>query len=180
MLLETLSVREASEADEKYSAAISCPYPLNIINLFIGTYVLSCKNAFMNRVFLHFYYLPTMFCTLVIFIGYQFLILPFSYLKIVLHKCALIVKNPQGAGAKSASNRFGYSVFFFVFGLLILFFDCLVDIGWFMLHLYKTDLDEVAKQKQEDRGFGITNSINRRTFKKMLHYFEMHSGMDSA
>jgi len=178
MLLETLSVREASEADEKYSAAISCPYPLSILNMLIGTYILSVKNPYHNKLLLHFYYLPTMFCTLLIFIGYQFLILPLSYVKMLCHKFALIVKNPQGAGAKTRSDRFGYAMFFFVFGFLILFFDCICDIYWFIMHAYKTDLDVVAKQKQEDRGFGITNSIDRRTFKKMLHYFEMQTGPD--
>lgn len=178
MLLETLSVREASEADEKYSAAISCPYPLNIINILIGTYILSVKNPKHNQLILHLYYLPTMLCTLVLFIGYQLLILPFSYTKMICHKFALIVKNPQGAGAKTTSDRFGYAIFFLVFGLLILFLNCIVDIYWFIRHAYKTDLDVVAKQKQEDRGFGITNSIDRRTFKKMLHYFEMQTGKD--
>ena len=33
----------------------------------------------------------------------------------------------------------------------------------------------VAKQKSEYRGFGITNSINRKTFKKMLNQFEMQT-----
>jgi hypothetical protein len=44
--------------------------------------------------------------------------------------------------------------------------------------VYKTDLDVIAQQKQEDRGFGITNSVNQKTFKKMLNYFEMQSGKD--
>jgi hypothetical protein len=56
--------------------------------------------------------------------------------------------------------------------------DCVVDIYWFIRHTYKTDLDVVARQKRESRGFGITNSINRRTFKKMLHYFEGQTSRD--
>jgi len=144
MLLETLSVREASQADEKYSAAVSCPYPLSLLNLVIGTYVLSVKNPKHNVAMLHLYYLPTMLTTMVIFIAYQFLVLPFAYAKIVIHKCALILKNPQGAGAKTTADRFGYALFFLVFGVLILLIDCLVDIFWCLGHLYKMDLDEVA------------------------------------
>ena len=172
MLLETLSVREASEADEKYSAAVSPVYPISIINLILGTYILSVKNPLHNKVILHIYFLPIMLITLVIFIAYQILILPLAYIKMVGHKFALMVKNPQGTGSKSTSDRFGYAFFFVVFGPLILCLDALVDIIWFLIHMYKTDLDMVAKQKQEDHGFGITNSINCRTFKKMLYYFE--------
>ena len=59
MLLETLSVREASEADEKYSAAISPPYPLSIVNLLLGTYILSIKNPKHNKMLLMLYFIPT-------------------------------------------------------------------------------------------------------------------------
>lgn len=104
--------------------------------------------------------------------------IPFAYIKLVFHKFALVVRNPQGTGAKSTSDRFGYALFFLVAGLPILMLDSIVDVYWFILHTYKSDLDIVAKQKQEDRGFGITNSINRRTFKKMLHYFEIQSSSD--
>jgi hypothetical protein len=178
MLLETLSVREASEADEKYSAAVSPVYPLSIANMLLGTYILSVKNPVHNTIILHFYFLPIMLVCLTIFVCYQVVILPFSYVKIVGHKFALMIKNPQGTGAKSTSDRFAYAVYFAIIGPAVLCLDCIVDIYWFLVHTYKTDLDIVARQKQEDRGFGITNSINRRTFKKMLHYFEVQSGQE--
>jgi hypothetical protein len=44
MLMETLSVRDASEADDKYSSSVSPIYPLSILNMFLGTYILSIKN----------------------------------------------------------------------------------------------------------------------------------------
>lgn len=94
MLLETLSVREASEADDKYSASISCPYPISILNLLFGTYILSVKNEFHNVLVLHLYFLPVFIINLCLFIVYQIVVLPFSYLKIVGHKFALMVKNP--------------------------------------------------------------------------------------
>ena len=48
-LLETLSVREVSEADEKYSAVV-CPFfPVNMLNLTAGTLVLSNKSPKINR-----------------------------------------------------------------------------------------------------------------------------------
>lgn len=178
MLLETLSVREASEADEKYSAAISPPYPVSILNLILGTYILSVKSKGHNEVILHFYYLPVMFSVLLLFVAYQAVMLPLCYIKVVGHKFALMVKNPQGTGAKSTSDRFAYAVFFIFCGPFILLFDGIVDTFWFLFHLYKTDLDIVAKQKKENKGFGITSSINRRTFKKMLHYFELQTSSE--
>lgn len=178
MLLETLSVREASEADEKYSAAVSPPYPLSIANMIFGTYILSIKNPRHNKMLLMLYFIPTFVGSLIIFIIYQGLILPFSYLKIVGHKFALVIKNPQGAGAKTASDRFGYAIFFTLVGFFLLSGAAIADIYWFVKHIFKTDLDTVAQQKLESRGFGVTNSINRRTFKKMLHYFESKTTQD--
>ena len=94
MLLETLSVREASEADEKYSAAISPPYPLSILNLLLGTWVMSVKSTRLNRLVLHIYFIPTVICTFAVFVAWQIVILPFVYVKLVFHKFALIVNNP--------------------------------------------------------------------------------------
>jgi len=145
MLLETLSVREASEADEKYSAAISPPYPLSIANLVFGTYILSVKNPLHNKMVLHLYFLPVMLCSLAVFCLYQVAVLPLAYIKTVGHKFALMVKNPKGTGSKSTSDRFGYAVFFLFLGPLILALDCLVDIYWFIKHTYMTDLDIIAQ-----------------------------------
>ena len=89
-----------------------------------------------------------------------------------------MVKNPKGTGSKSTSDRFGFAVFFLLLGPLILALDCLTDIYWFIKHTYMTDLDIQAQQKKTDKPFGLTNSINRRTFKKMLHYFEMQTTSD--
>ena len=160
MLLQTLSVREASEADEKYSAAISAPYPLNILNMLFGVYVLSVKNPKHNRVILHLYYLPTMLTCLFLFIGYNFAMIPICYVKVVGHKFALIIRNPQGYGSKTKSDRLGYTLYFLALGPFILFLDSVVDICYFIKHLYMDDLIEVAQQKLEDRGYGITNSID--------------------
>lgn len=176
LLIQTLSVREASEADEKYSAAISAPYPLSILNLFLGTYILSVKKPLHNRIVLHLYFFPMMVLCLSIFIVYELVMLPLCYIKIVAHKIALIMKNPQGAGSKTKSDRLGYALFFLVFGPVILLLNAIVDIIMFIRHTYLTDLDTQAKQKLEDRGYGTTNSIDQRTFKKMLHYFEQKTG----
>jgi hypothetical protein len=43
-LLATLSVREVSEADQKYSAVVSVPFPLSVLNLVFGSIVLAAKS----------------------------------------------------------------------------------------------------------------------------------------
>ena len=178
MLLETLSVREASEADDKYSASVSCPYPFSIANLLFGTYILSVKNEAHNIIILHLYFLPTMVTSLIIFSVYQVLILPISYAKTVGHKFALMVKNPTGKGSKTASNRLGYAVFFLAFGLPILAANSVVDIWWFLLHLYKMDLDRLQNDKVQESKYGKKQGVNSKTFKKMLKYFELQSSRE--
>jgi hypothetical protein len=136
MLLETLSVREASEADDKYSASVSPIYPISILNLLFGTYIMSVKNEKHNRFILNLYYLPVMLVSLVIFVIYQIIILPFCYMKVLCHKFALTINNPQGQGAKSTSSRFCYAMFFLLVGPIILVLDMIVDIKWFIKHMY--------------------------------------------
>jgi hypothetical protein len=69
-LLSTLSVREISEADEKYSAVISAPFPLNLLNLVLGSIVLGAKNPKVNLILLHLYFIPVNLVCLVIFTVY--------------------------------------------------------------------------------------------------------------
>lgn len=69
-LLGTLSVREVSEADDKYSAVVSAPFPLNILNLVLGSIVISMKSQTANIALLSLYYIPVALVCLVIFIAY--------------------------------------------------------------------------------------------------------------
>lgn len=105
-LLSTLTVREVSEADYKYSAVISVPYPLTWLNLILGSIVLGAKSPRLNLALLHLYYLPIIIVCSVIFMGYQIAIFPFAYLKIVGHKWAMLVASSSASGTK-ANDRFG-------------------------------------------------------------------------
>jgi len=60
MLLYTLSVRDVSEANEKYSSVVSVPFPISVCNLVFGSIVLGAKSPFLNLVLLHIYFLPVM------------------------------------------------------------------------------------------------------------------------
>jgi len=106
-LLTSLSVREVSEADGKYSAVVSAPFPLTILNIPFGSIVLAAKEPKLNLAILHIYYFPVAICLTMCFIGYQAVILPFAYLKVAGHKWALVVKAPRGKGSSSSLDRAG-------------------------------------------------------------------------
>lgn len=141
-LLTTLEVREISEADEKYSSVVSVFFPLSTLNIIFGSIVLAAKSPQFNLFMLHVYFLPVMLICLVLFIVYEVLLLPFTYIKVVAHKFALMVKGPSGVGTVSTLDRFGSAFLFLIFGPLLLTLSVIVDIGWFLAHVYKMDLEK--------------------------------------
>jgi len=171
-----LSVREVSEADEKYSAVISVFFPLSSLNLIFGSIVLVAKSPMFNLIMLHIYFFPVMIVVLTLFILYTIAILPLAYLKIVGHKFALMVKGPTGTGSVTTLDRFGSAVLFFLIGPYILIMNAVVDIFWFIAHVYKMDLDK-TEHKNVFRYSRTTDEadrmpLHRRTYKKMFKYFE--------
>lgn len=125
------------------------------------------KSPAMNVAILNLYYLPISLTCLVIFSVYQVVLMPFCYIKMVGHKFALMVKQPEGAGARSFLDRFFHGILFFALGPIFLGLNCIVDIFWFMVHMYKMDLDKSHLQVQ------VTVDLHRRTYKRMIRYFEM-------
>lgn len=170
-LLTTLSVREVSEADGKYSAVISAPFPLSVLNLVFGSVVLAAKSPSFNLFVLHLYYFPVMLVLIGVFIGYQFIILPFAYLKVTGHKWALVIKAPKGTGSSSSLDRAGQALLFTIIGGLLMFISALTDIYWFVRHLYKMDLDKSISKKTKAEEITDLPEIHRRTYKKMIKYF---------
>jgi len=167
VLLNTLHVREVLEADDKYSAMVSAPFPLNMLHFFTGSLLINMKSQTANIVVLHFYYFPIAIVAFAFFAVYQMIILPFCYFKIVGHKFALMIKAPQGHGSRTTMDRFGHAILFIVLGPVFLAMNCVVDLFWFLIHLYKMDLEVSSKKMQDSDHI----DINRRTYKKMLKYF---------
>ena len=173
MLLYTLSVRDVSEADEKYSSVVSVPFPFSTLNLLFGSIVLGAKSPILNLILLHFYFTPVMLVSLILFVIYQIVILPFCYIKILGHKWALIVKAPVGKGSSSSLDRAGQFFIFLLLGPLLLGLNVLVDSVWYLVHVYKTDLDRSNSSKAFIASDELSHvEIHRRTYKKMIRYFE--------
>lgn len=165
-------MREVSEADDKYSAVISAPFPICVLNLVLGSIVLAAKSPQLNEFVLHLYFIPVLIGSLVSFIIYQVVILPFVYVKMVFHKWALLVKAPKGMGSASFLDRAGKAVLFMLFGPIFLVANALVDIVWYLIHVYKKDLDKTVTKRAKSEVETELPEIHRRTYKKMLRYFE--------
>ena len=176
-LLSTLSVREVTEADDKgkYSAVISAPFPMTALNIGLGSITLAAKSPGMNNFALNFYYFPIMLILTIVFLAYQLLILPLAFLKIAGHKWALMVRAPRGKGSSSSSDRAGQALLFMIVGPLIMVLNVIVDTYWFIRHLYKTDLDKSVTKKIKSEVSMELPEIHRRTYKRMLIYFEVQN-----
>ena len=140
-------MREVSEADDKYSAVVSAPFPISVLNLVLGSLVLAAKSPGLNELILHLYFLPVLIGSLVCFIIYQVIILPFTYVKMVFHKWALLVKAPKGMGSASFLDRAARAIGFMLFGPIALVLSAIIDIVWFLIHVYKKDLDKAVTKK---------------------------------
>jgi hypothetical protein len=83
------------------------------------------------------------------------------------------VKAPVGKGSLSSLDRAGQFFFFMLFGPLLLILNVIVDTVWYLIHVYQTNLDRSNSSKAFVGHDDIENDeIHRRTYKKMLSYFE--------
>ena len=90
----------------------------------------------------------------------------------VFHKWALVVKAPKGMGSASFCDRAGKAFVFILVGPILLTFNALIDIPWFLTHVYKKDLDKTIVKRAKSEAETELPEIHRRTYKEMLAYFE--------
>ena len=112
-----------------------------------------------------------MLCLIAIFIGYQILILPLAYIKVVGHKFALVIKAPKGKGSSSSLDRAGQALLFLLVGGLLMAASVFTDTYWFIMHLYKMDLDKSITKKTKSEEVSELPEIHRRSYKLMMKYF---------
>jgi hypothetical protein len=118
---------------------------------------------------LHCYFLPVFLLFYAVFTVYQVLLLPFCYIKMVGHKWALVCKSPKGHETSTTGDRLCRALLFTVFGFVLLLLSVLVDQVWYVLHVYKMDLDKTYYYKASK---SETPEIHRRTYKKLFEYFK--------
>ena len=117
-----------------------------MLNFILGSVVLAAKSPGLNELILHLYFLPVVIGSFVCFTVYQVIILPFTYVKMVFHKWALL-KAPKGMGSASFLDRALQAILFMILGPIALVLNVLVDIFWFLIHVYKKDLDKSVTKK---------------------------------
>ena len=71
-----------------------------------------------------------------------------------------MIVSPQGQGARSTLDRMGHAILFLVIGLPILVLDAIIDIMWFVLHLYKMDLEKAVKMRNQADGKELQMSMH--------------------
>ena len=172
--MHTLCVREITEADQKYSAIISAPPPLCILNFVLGPFVLGSKSVYVNQLVLYFYFLPVFLLSFIVFISFSLLLIPFAYIKIIGHKFALMVMNKRLNASKCDLGL--NACIFAISGLLILVLDLVRDCINFVRQAFTTDLDKRTHNQNQylhvDQKTGeITKFVNRRVFKQLIRYF---------
>jgi hypothetical protein len=89
-----------------------------------------------------------------------------------------MIVSPQGQGARSTLDRAGHALLFVALGPLILCLNFLVDLWWFVRHLYKMDLEKSNTGRSKmDSGDASSSrvEINRRTYRKMVEYFSQRN-----
>lgn len=123
MMQEALILRHVTEADDSHSALISGAFPINGLNWITPPFMFlpqSPKKA--NEIILHIQYVPIMIVLTVLFVVYNIIIWPVTYLKLIPHKFALIFKK-NVAYTGNASNRLGSFLLILFFGPVILFLN---------------------------------------------------------
>lgn len=138
--MHTLCVREITEADEKYSAIISAPPPLCILNFVLGPFVLGSKSAYVNKLVLYFYFVPVFLLSFLFFVAFSLALTPIAYVKIIGHKFGLMVMNKR---LNKSKCDLGLNAFCFIIaGPLILLLDLVRDCVNFVRQAFSSDLDK--------------------------------------
>lgn len=168
MMQEALYLRPIMEANDSHSSLISGAFPLHGLNWVMTPVMFFPKNPKRpNYIILHILYSPIALVVTVLFIIYNILIWPLTYLKLIPHKFALIFKKNVSHSGNTA-NRVGSFTLIFFFGLFILLFNIFVDIYYFIIHLYKRDLERIDESDKH------VPNMSMRTYQKLYTYLEEH------
>lgn len=146
-MIETLKIRSITEAEENYSAIISCPTPFNIILIVMAPVIMSSKDPkFWNDLVLKIVYIPIMITAFILFVAYNIILLPIAYIKITLHK--LVMVNVYSRHIRiSKADKFIEFIAFFAIGWVKLAGNAIADCKYFFIHSW-SELP-AQKHKQE-------------------------------
>lgn len=139
-MLETLKLRSYTQADKEYSALVSIPPPLNILLVIFAPFLLTTRNpSKLNEIILCFAYIPTMLAVTLLFFIYQICLLPVTYVKLFFHKLVMIYVYSKSYRV-SRADKFITFTFFVFFGPFSLAINAVVDVLYFLCHLWLRDM----------------------------------------
>jgi len=115
-MLETLKIRPQTMADKDYSALISIPPPLNVFLILLAPFLLTSSNPeFWNRLILWVAYLPVLLITTTVFLIYEIVLTPLTFLKVFFHKMIMIFIYSKSYRITKA-DKFILWIFFIITG----------------------------------------------------------------
>jgi hypothetical protein len=164
-MLETLKVRPVTQADKEYSALVSLPVPLNILLIPIMPFLLTSKRPEpYNKCILFIAYVPIIIFATLLFIAYNIVLLPFTYVKMFFHKLVMIMVYSKAFRVSRADKFMNFVVFIFM-GPFFLIMNMLYDIILFIKHLLLQDVFK-TKHKTSDQ------QIAKENLQFVAHYFK--------
>ena len=156
-LIGIIQERPIYKYSKNYGSLVSSCFPYSIFCFLLTPLLLSKKYRIAcNNFILHLEFLPFLIFTLIITITLFLVLLPFAYLKVIIHK-AYLIKNKSKKLKKTIDlgGIFAF-LFYLLFGLLIGFIQIFVDIMKHIKHIYifqskipflyskKTSMEEVS------------------------------------
>jgi len=149
-LSQTISLRPVYKHNKRYSYYVSAAFPFTALLIPAIPFVLvDPESETVNRVMLHVEYFPFMLCSFCCFLILNIIFMPFTFLKVLIHKFLLMFKR----------NKFGFfrKLFDFIvyasFGIVFTVYQLLADCGMFIKHLYSNNIEKLFKDQREIEHF---------------------------
>ena len=146
---EILKFRSSQDYDKRASGLTSSPPPWNLLSLLMSPFYFTKVNQVkLNTFVLHVCYIPVLLITTLIFIAFNFFILPFAFLKGTAIKVQFIFYRKSN---QRLYRRILSLLVFITLGVFILFLNLCVDLAFFFKHMYQSKIkykSEKSKSKQ--------------------------------
>ena len=146
---EILKLRSSLDWDKRTSGLTSTPPPWNLLSLLMSPFYFTKVNQVkLNTFVLHVCYIPVLLITSLIFIAFNFFILPFAFLKGIAIKVQFIFYRKSN---QRLHRRIISLLVFITLGVFILFLNLCVDLAFFFKHMYQSKIkykSEKSKSKQ--------------------------------
>ena len=137
-LRELIFTKQFLQGDERFTAIVTTPSPLNIIILPFIPFVIILKSKKFNEFVLHIAYAPVLIIGLILFVLVAILLTPISYIIILYRAIQDIFKRNMKPRRRIIAVIDTF--IFLVFGMLILLIQLLVDIKEYLKSNFTSDL----------------------------------------